>query len=211
MGVAQIDQIVEKCRGRFLKLLEVFYTYKGVPKRWEVCPSRDSVAVLIYHRDRGELILVRQFRLPLYLKNRDGFSYELCAGLQDKEGLTPVEVAKEEVEEECGFQVPVERFRRITSTWGSLGTSASNQIIYYVEVTDRDRVSEGGGLPEEDIELFYLKPEELVQFATDDSRYQVSPGAKFALFWWYSQIWPKIGGEGVAPAKIEKGKKGGDV
>ncbi|MRJ06030.1 MAG: hypothetical protein C6I01_00710 [Epsilonproteobacteria bacterium] len=192
MRFVKIDKIVEKCKGRFLTLKEVFYHYKGERKRWEVCPSKDSVAILIYHRELNQLILVRQFRMPLYLKNGNGFSYELCAGLQDKRGLSPVEVAREEVIEECGFDAEPERFHRITSTYGSLGTSASHQIIYYLEVTEDDRVSDGGGLPEEDIELFYLEPEKVIRFVTDDHLYPVSPGAKFALMWWYSVKYPQI-------------------
>ena len=34
-----------------------------------------------------------------------GFTIELCAGLIDKEGLTPREIASEEISEECGYRV----------------------------------------------------------------------------------------------------------
>jgi UDP-sugar diphosphatase len=193
-GVVAVEQIVEKCKGRFLALKEVFYRYKGTPKRWEVCSQKDSVAVLIYNRELDRLILVKQFRMPLFLKNGDGFAYELCAGLQDKEGLTPAQVAQEEVEEECGYRVELGRLQRITSTYGSVGSSASNQIIFYVEVTERDRVSAGGGLPEEDIELVYLQPEEVEQFVLDDQARAVTPGAKFALMWWlYNRQLGRVG------------------
>ena len=37
-----------------------------------------------------------------------GFTLELCAGIIDKEGLTPTEIAREEVIEETGYSPPLE-------------------------------------------------------------------------------------------------------
>ena len=72
---------------------------------------------------------MRQFRPPVYLSilhnnvqtksddlherakelgNNSGFTLELCAGIIDKEGLSPIEIAKEEVLEETGYDVPLE-------------------------------------------------------------------------------------------------------
>ena len=42
-----------------------------------------------------------------------GVTYELCAGIIDKP-LSPVEIAKEEVIEECGYKVKTENIRRVT-------------------------------------------------------------------------------------------------
>ncbi len=43
-----------------------------------------------------------------------GMTFELCAGIVDKD-LPLVEIAKEEVEEECGYRVPIENFEKVTS------------------------------------------------------------------------------------------------
>lgn len=37
-----------------------------------------------------------------------GFTLELCAGIIDKEGLSPAEIAREEVIEEVGYSPPLE-------------------------------------------------------------------------------------------------------
>ncbi len=42
-----------------------------------------------------------------------GMSYELCAGLVDK-NKSLIELARDEVLEECGYDVPVEKFEKIT-------------------------------------------------------------------------------------------------
>lgn len=44
-----------------------------------------------------------------------GVTYELCAGIVDKPDLSLEEIACQEVLEECGYEVPVSKLRRITS------------------------------------------------------------------------------------------------
>ena len=178
----EIQKINTLCKGKFLELKEVFYRYKNKNKRWEVCSSMDSVSILIYDKDLDSVILVKQFRLPVYLKNSDGFTYELCAGLCDKDKPN-IEIAKEEVLEECGYDVEVNRLKTITATWASVGSNAARQIIYYVEVTNKDKVNEGGGLEEEDIEVIELKASEVEKFIFDET-IVLTPGAKLALLWW---------------------------
>lgn len=177
-----IKKINMLCKGEFLELKEVFYKYKDKNKRWEVCSSMDSVSILIYDKDLDSIILVRQFRLPVYLKNGDGFTYELCAGLCDKNKCS-IEIAKEEVLEECGYDVDVNRFEKITSTWANVGSNAAKQDIFYVEVTQKDKINEGGGLDDEDIEVVELKKEDIKKFIFDENTVS-TPGAKFALMWW---------------------------
>ncbi len=178
----KIEKINEICKGRFLSLKEVFFNYKGKLRRWEVCNSMDSVAVLIYDRDLKSVILVKQFRLPVFLKNRDGYTYELCAGLCDKNKCS-IEIAREEVLEECGYDVNSSRIKKITSTWASVGTNAAHQTVYYVEVTQSDKVNSGGGIDDEDIEIVEIKREDVRDFIFDETKV-ITPGAKFALMWW---------------------------
>ena len=77
--------------------------------------SHPSVAVLLWHSDLDAVVVVRQFRPPVYaskvLENciennseslTSGFTYELCAGICDKDKSLE-QIAKEEVMEECGY------------------------------------------------------------------------------------------------------------
>ena len=95
---------------RFLAPRRASYSVGGARRSWDLVESMPSVAVLLYHRERRAALLVRQFRPPVYAaaaaRAREGakpppldagFTYELCAGLRDKAGLSAEAVAIEEV------------------------------------------------------------------------------------------------------------------
>ncbi len=179
--MVKIEKINSLCKGKYLELKEVFFELDGVKKRWEVCNSLNSVAILIYDVDLDSIILVKQFRMPLYLKNSNGYAYELCAGLCDKDKPN-ITIAKEEILEECGYDVDESKIEFITSTWGSVGNQASKQDVFYVEVNQKEKVSSGGGIDDEKIEVIELKREKVEEFIFSDVA--LTPGAKFALMWW---------------------------
>ena len=114
-----------------------------------------------------------------------GISYELCAGIVDKQ-TSLQEIAKEEVFEECGYDVPLNDMKRVTSWRGEIGTTCNNHTLFYVEVTDAMLVSGAGGgnLHEgEQIELFYLPVTELKSFMYNEEIAKES-SLLFALSWW---------------------------
>ena len=54
-----------------------------------------------------------------------GLTIELCAGIIDKD-LSEVEIAREEVKEECGYLAAVEKFTQIVKFPSSVGVSGKN-------------------------------------------------------------------------------------
>ncbi len=172
--------------GRFIRAYLANFRQDGVQRSWELVKAQDSVAILIWHRERERFVLVRQFRPALYLHNHDGMSIELCAGILDKDGLTPKEVAAEEIEEECGFRVNPDDLKRINSFYTSVGFAGSRQILYYVEVDESMRVGSGGGIPqEEQIEVMELSRQEARRLMEDESIAR-TPGLLYALCWWFA-------------------------
>jgi len=158
------------------------YEQEGIQKSWEVVQAHDSVAILIYHIEQRSFILVKQFRPAVYLNNENGMTIELCAGIVDKD-LSLEEIAKEEIEEECGYAVPVEGLERITSFHTSVGFAGSKQTLYFVEVEEHMKVSEGGGVDHEQIEVVYLSVDEAKAMIYDESIAK-TPGLMFAFMWW---------------------------
>jgi UDP-sugar diphosphatase len=179
----KIEKIKNLCKGQFLSLQKVFFEYKGKKRSWEVCKSNNSVSILLYHKEYNSFLIVKQFRMPVYLKNGDGFTYELCAGLIDKD-KSDIEIAKEEILEECGYNVPLDNIRKITEFYSSVGSSGAKQILYYAEIDESMKISNGGGIDDEDIELVFIKINDAKNIIFDDN-FTTTPGLKFAFLWWF--------------------------
>ena len=175
----------------FVKAALVTYKQNGIKKTWEIIESHSSVAILIYHKEKEAFVLVKQFRPPVYHRNGDGITVELCAGLIDKDASLE-QIAKEEIEEECGFDVPLEKIERITQVLSSVGTSGGTQTIYYAEVNELLRVSQGGGIEDEQIEVIEIPITEAKSFIYDESIAK-TVGLMFAVLWWFARTAKKYG------------------
>ena len=170
----------------FVKTALATYIQNGVEKSWEIVESHDSVAILIYHREKKSFVLVEQFRPPLYHNNGDGMSVELCAGILDKD-ISVEKIAQEEVEEECGFAVSLDAIERISKVNSAVGTAGTTQIMFYVEVDESMRVGEGGGIEDEMIEVLELPVSEARAFMFDESIAKTA-GLMFAFMWWFDRF-----------------------
>ena len=167
----------------FIKTKRMHYTQKEITKTWDMVEVHDSVAVMLYHKEKEAFILVKQFRPPVFINNDDGFTYELCAGIIDKD-LPLEQIVQEEIDEECGYHVAVESIERLTSFYTSVGFAGSKQTLYYCEVDEGMQAHEGGGIHVEDIEVVYLPVSEAKAFITDESKAK-TPGIMYAMMWWF--------------------------
>ena len=185
--MSQIENIsLTPCENSdFVKLERMHYEQDGVSKSWDLAQVHDSVAILIYHKTKDAFVLVKQFRPPVYLKNSDGHTYELCAGIVDKE-VSLAQIALEEVEEETGYRVSLEQILKVTSYYTAVGFAGASQTLYYVEVESADKASEGGGIDVESIEVVYLPTSEAMGFVFDEGLAK-TPGLMFAFSWWFAR------------------------
>jgi len=172
-------------KANFVKTALATYEQNGIKKSWEIVQSHDSVAIFLYHKERESFVLVKQFRPPVYYRNGDGMTVEMCAGLIDKEKSLE-QIAKEEIEEECGFDVPLEKIERITKILSAVGTSGSSQTIYYAEIDESMRVSDGGGIEDEQIEVIEVPVSEAKTFMYDEPIGK-TVGLMFAFMWWFDK------------------------
>ena len=121
---------------------------------------------------------------PFKAAINDAITYELCAGIVDK-NIPLNSVMKEEVLEECGYDVPESHFRKVYSAWGSVGFAGSLQTLFFAEVTDEMKVTEGGGNRSEGekIEVYYLPKKDALNFLYNESL--PKPPSLIAAFFWY--------------------------
>lgn len=105
----------------------------------------DSVAVLPYDPQRGEVVLVQQFRYPAYVRDGDGWLWEIIAGAQE-EGRSPEEVARAEALEEAGYKL--DALRHVATVYPSPGGTSERMHIFIATIAPQGRVGRGGGLAE---------------------------------------------------------------
>ena len=183
--MGKITAITALQNPNFVKPIEIHYLQNGTQKRWEAVLSHDSVAILLYHSQKNAFVLVKQLRVTVLNKNQNnGYMYELCAGIVDKE-CSIEQIAKEEILEECGYDVPVQNLEKISAFYTSVGISGTHQTLYYAEINERMKLGEGGGLEEEEIEVIYIPLDEAKKFMFDEG-YQKTTGVSLAFYWFFN-------------------------
>ncbi|GHV01967.1 NUDIX domain-containing protein [Campylobacterota bacterium] len=173
---------------RFVQPKLMLYNEDGKEKSWELVHAHDSVAALIYNRDRDAFIIVKQFRPAIFLHNNNGYTYELCAGILDKDKSVE-EITAEEISEETGYEINAANLQKITTFYTAVGYAGSRQTLFFAEVGDSDKTSGGGGIDTEQIEVIELPLKEIDNFMFDESIAKTS-GLLFAFFW-YTDIYSK--------------------
>lgn len=131
----------------------------------EVHDHGHGATVLPYDARRGTVLLVRQFRVPAYLHDHDGFIIETCAGLLD--GDDPAECAKREAEEELGFRLSNLRF--MTTVYSSPGAVTERISLFIADYDHDSRIGTGGGHAHEgeDIEVMEMTFDEMRRMVQD--------------------------------------------
>jgi len=178
---------IEPCKNsKYITLKKVTYLQNNSEKTWDIAKTHDSVSILLYHLEKSSFLLVKQFRPAVFINNKDGndgHTYEICAGLMDK-NLSEKETIKEEVLEECGYEIELENIIKINSIYSSVGISGSKQHIFFSFVDENMKKNEGGGTKGEDIELFYLHKNSAKEFMYDNKTPK-TPGLLFCLLWFF--------------------------
>ena len=132
-------------------LKKVTYDYQKEDGSWELQQREaydrgNGATILLYNRERGTVVLTRQFRLPTYINGNDtGMLIEACAGLLDDHN--PEDCIKKETEEETGYRI--HKVEKVFESYMSPG-SVTEVLYFFIAEYDSDmKVSEGGGLAEE--------------------------------------------------------------
>lgn len=190
-------EITELGQSKYIRPFSIVFSQNGIRRKWDCIKAHDSVSILLYHKDKDAFLFVKQFRPSLWYhetggdcSKRDiGFSYEFCAGLCDKEGLAPKEVAIEEVLEETGYAVPSVNY--ITSSFTGLGFSANRQSVFYAIIDESMKKGQGGGVDDECIELVFIPRNEIYEFLYDETKPK-GAGALFGVLWFMDNVASKF-------------------
>ncbi|HLH11156.1 MAG TPA: NUDIX domain-containing protein [Methylovirgula sp.] len=111
----------------------------------EVYDSGDAATILPYDPERGRVLLVRQFRLPVYLATGRETTIEACAGKLD--GMDAAKRILEEAQEEMGFTIKEPKF--LFTAFMSPGSYKEKISFFVARYNAADRTGAGGGLFDE--------------------------------------------------------------
>ncbi|ELU1435420.1 MULTISPECIES: GDP-mannose pyrophosphatase NudK [Providencia] len=117
----------------------------------EVYDRGNGAVILLYNKIKNSIILIRQFRIPMYVNGYQHFLIEAAAGLLDD--ASPETRIIAEAEEETGFKV--DKIEKVFEAFMSPGSVTEKLYFYIAEYNDNNRSNAGGGLAEEgeDIEV----------------------------------------------------------
>lgn len=102
----------------------------------------NGAAILLYNKEKGTVVLTKQFRMPTYVNgNEDGMMIEVCAGLLD--GDNPDDCIRKETEEETGYKI--DNVECVFETYMSPGSVTEILYLFIGDYEDRMKVSKGGG------------------------------------------------------------------
>lgn len=150
------DDLLSDFWGKLRKVSFDFVRRDGTVEKLvrEVYDRGNGAAVLPVDLQRGTVLLIRQFRMPAHLNGHDGFLIEACAGIVDDGD--PEATARKEAEEELGYRLG--RVDRVFEAFMSPGAMTERITCFTAPYSPDDRVSEGGGSPDEgeDIEVIEL-------------------------------------------------------
>jgi nudix-type nucleoside diphosphatase (YffH/AdpP family) len=127
---------------------------------------RDNAScVLIFNRDSQKFILTKQFRFAISDKVKEPILEIMAGKFSDNE--QPIEAAIREAKEECGYSIQPSNIEFIAELFASPGYTSEKFYLYYSEVQNSDKVSEGGGLENENeyIEVVEIEKDKFLALA----------------------------------------------
>ena len=147
----------------------------------QVYDRGNGACILPYDPDRGTVLLVRQFRMPVWVESggRASELIEACAGLLDD--LDPEEAIRREAEEELGYRLgPI---TRILDAYMSPGSVSERIVFFTARYSPADRIFAGGGKAEEGEDIEVLEPtlDEALAMVRDGT---IADGKTIMLLWY---------------------------
>jgi nudix-type nucleoside diphosphatase (YffH/AdpP family) len=148
-----VREVLSRGFGLLTKLVVERRRYDGTLQTLtrELYDTGDGAALLLYNPARSTVVLVRQFRLPAFVRGGHTDLIEACAGkLEGEDALSRI---IKEAEEETGFAVRAPR--RLFEAYMSPGSFCEKLTFFVAEYTESDRIGPGGGHvdSDEDIEV----------------------------------------------------------
>ncbi|MGB5819598.1 MAG: GDP-mannose pyrophosphatase NudK [Saonia sp.] len=128
----------------------------------------NGAAILLYNKEKGTVVLTKQFRMPTYVNgNTSGMMIEVCAGLLD--GDRPEDCIRKEVEEETGYKI--DKVEKVFETYMSPGSVTEILYLFIGAYQKQMKIGEGGGAVDESEHI------EVLEYSFDKALEMIKSGA----------------------------------
>jgi GDP-mannose pyrophosphatase NudK len=140
-------------------LHKITYDYLMKNGEWhthsrEAYDRGNGAAILLYNKEKGTIILIRQFRMPTYINgNETGMLIEACAGLLDNNN--PEDCIRRETEEETGYKITT--VKKVFEAYMSPGSVTEILHFFVAAYNSNMKINEGGGIAHEQEEIEVLE------------------------------------------------------
>jgi len=146
----------------------------------------DSVAALLVNRKKKKIILIKQFRFPVYTKEQNNaWTWEIVAGMVD-DGHSNEDSIIREITEETGYHVTKVDF--LFYFYPTPGGSNEKVHLYYAEVEQEDKKFSGGGVTSEGEDILVEEISYTEAFQMMDSCEIIDAKTIIALFWFRENL-----------------------
>lgn len=143
--------------GKFLKVkkYQIQSTIDPETHIYECMERSDSVCAVVFNKETDKYLFVKQFRVGAKKE-----LIELVAGMVEKDDPSLEDCIIREIGEELGYSVIKEDVRFLYSFYSSPGANTEMMHLFYVEVDQK--ISAGGGISDEEIEIVEFTADELM-------------------------------------------------
>ena len=184
MKKTKIKDVEVLARTKFLSLYNAKYENKnGREKNWTIASRKgtevlnetllqgkedkvDAVVIVAFHKSEKQLVLVKQFRVPI-----NDYIYELPAGLVDQ-GEDALNSLKRELKEETGLDL-AEIIPGIGRDKVYLSPGMTDESVNLVYCTCEGDISKDGLEEDEDLEPLLISKEEAKAILESDSKIDI--------------------------------------
>ncbi len=159
--------ISDRIRVKDVRLLsDNWYTLKTTTFEWrrrdgrlqtqqrETYDRGNAAVILPYNLKRRTVVLVKQFRYPVYVNGYDDLMIEAVAGLLDDE--SPENRIRVEAEEEAGYRL--HDVRKVFESFMSPGSVTEKLHFFVAEYEPEMKIGDGGGLQDEGEDIEVIEP-----------------------------------------------------
>ncbi len=228
-GLGRRFALQQAIQSQHIKPMRFVYKQFYQGRCWDAVLCKDVVHAVIFNSTRKKLIFVKQFRPAVYFESVKilkpkkpkigdvleiydipanlGVTLELCMGVMNKHGTTPIEAIRRKIYYDCGYAVPLTCLEKVQWCYNNSRNSAEKTFLYYAEVTDKMLIEDTDKLIEirRRKKVKEMSVKEAIEFAQgDETILMTTYSTLYGILWFLYAKGPSISHKDSATKRLFK-------